>query len=90
MNIFSRMLERLGVQRGEVARGMRVLHDGRTSMDELEALARMAAKAIHSEIKFAPLGERLNVISTGDFDNQGKLTDSARNRIEELAKAKKQ
>ena len=88
MNIFSRMLERLGVQRGE-DRGMRVLYDGRTSMDELVAQARMTAAAIHEEIKFAPPGEKLNVITSGDFDNQGKLKDAARKRIEELAAAKR-
>lgn len=88
MKLFIRIMERLGVQRGE-DRGMSVLHDGRTSWDELEALARMTAQAIHSEIKFGPPGEKLNVITTGDFDNQGKLKDAARKRIEELAKAAK-
>jgi hypothetical protein len=89
MNIFSRILERLGVQRGE-DRGMSVLCDSRDDLDEILAQARMTARALQTEIKFAPPGERLNVITTGDFDSKGKLKDSARKRIEELAKAKKQ
>jgi len=89
MSIFGRMLERLGVQRGGVAQGMSVLHDGRTSADELEALARMTMRAIRTEIKFGPPGEKLNVITTDDFDSKGKLKDAARKRIEELAKAAK-
>jgi hypothetical protein len=86
MNIFARMLERLGAQRVE-NRGMSVLHDGRTSLDKLEALARMTARAIHSDIKFAPPGKRLNIVTTSDFDEKGKLKDSARKRIDEAAEA---
>jgi hypothetical protein len=88
LNIFARMIERLTGRRGE-DRGMSVAHDGRTSPDELEALARMTARAIRPEIKYAPPGEKLNVITTGDFDLKGKLKDATRKRIEDLAKAAK-
>lgn len=81
MSIFARLLERLGIQRGE-DRGMSALCDRRDSPDEIRALARMTAEAIHPEIKFAPSGKKLNVITTTDFDNQGKLTATARKRIE--------
>ena len=88
MSIFGWMLERLGVQRVK-DRGMSVLHDGRTSADELGALARWTARTIRPEIEFGPPGKKLNVITTGDFDSKGKLKDAARKRIEELATAAK-
>lgn len=71
MNIFSRLLERLGVQRGE-DRGMSVMHDGRTSRDELEALARWTLRSIRTEIKYAPPGKRLNIITTSDDEKTPK------------------
>ncbi len=88
MNIFLRMLERVTGRRVQGEK-MGVQFDGRTSPDEIETLARLTARAIHPEIKYAPPGEKLNIISTSDFDAQGKLTDSARKRIEGLAKAAK-
>jgi len=81
MNIFMKVLERLTGRRAE-DRGMSVAHDGRTSPDEIETLARITARAIRPEIKYAPPGEKLNIITTGDFDSKGKLTDSARKRID--------
>ncbi len=82
MSKFIRMLERLISRRSE-GRGMSVLHDGRNSPDEIEALARMTAQAIQSETKFAPLGEKLNFVTTMDFDGKGNLTAAARKRIKE-------
>jgi hypothetical protein len=69
MNIFIRMLERLTGRRGE-DRGMSVTYDGRSSPDEIEALARMTARAIHPETKFGPPGKKLNIITTGNLDNK--------------------
>jgi hypothetical protein len=71
MNIFARMLERLGVQRGE-DRGMSVLYDSRDDWDEILAQARMTARALQTEIKYAPPGKKLNVITTSDL---GKKTE---------------
>lgn len=88
MNIFVRMLELVTGHRAE-GQKMSVQHDGKTSMDELSALARMTARAIRPEIKYAPPGEKLNIITTGDFDGQGKLKDSARKRIEGMDKTPK-
>jgi hypothetical protein len=81
MNIFLRMLE-LVTGRHVQGPKMGVQFNGRTSPDEIETLARMTAGAIRPEIKYAPPGEKLNIITTGDFDSKGKLTDSARRRID--------
>ena len=81
MNIFIRIFEMVTGQHVQ-GQKMGALFDGRTSPDEIEALARMTARAIHPEIEFAPPGEKLNVITTGDFDLRGKLKDAARKRIE--------
>jgi len=88
MSIFTRILENIT---GRSVRGdkMGAQFDGWISSDDLEALARVTARAIRPEIKYAPPGERLNVITTGDFDLKGKLKDATRKRIEDLAKAAK-
>jgi len=86
MNIFLKVFERvIGKRIKEETMG--VSHDGRSSMDELSSLARLTARAIRPEIKYAPPGEKLNVVTTSDFDGAGKLTDAARKRLDELAKA---
>jgi hypothetical protein len=68
---------------------MKVLWDGKISWDELSAFARWSWDSIKGRFKFAGPGKKINYITTSDFDGAGKLKDSAKRRIEEIAKAAK-
>jgi hypothetical protein len=69
MSLFIRIMERL-TGRPVEGQKMSVLCDDKDSPDEIIALARRTMRALHEEIKFAPPGKKLNIITTSNLPDK--------------------